>query len=80
MKVIIQLSAHEAYLVSSCLDFVSRNLVYDENSGNRRFVGGGLFSMSTKDQFDVSYLVAKLDELREDAINYHPFNPYLNVI
>lgn len=80
MKITVQLSGHEAFLVSSCLDFVRKNLVFDECTGAQRFVGGGQFSCNTRDLFSISYLSAKIDELREDAVNYHPFNPYINAI
>lgn len=77
MKINLQLSSHEAYLVASCLEFISKNLVYDENSGSRRFVGGGRFELMTEDFFDINYLSAKLDELRQDSANYVCYNPYV---
>lgn len=78
MKINLQLSEHEAFLVSSVLDFVRRNLVFDDRNGGQRFVAGGQFTCNTRDLMDISYLAALINEERADSVNFHPFNPFLN--
>lgn len=78
MKINVQLSAHEAYLVTKSLEFIQSNLTFDGDTGLRRFIGGGSFSCDLDDYLNLGYIAAKVDELREDSVNYHPFNPYIS--
>lgn len=78
MKINVQLSAHEAYLVTKCLEFIQSNLTFDGDTGLRRFIGGGSFTCDLDDYLNLGYIAGKVDELREDAVNYHPFNPYIS--
>ena len=78
MKVNLTLEPAEAAQLVAALAFVRRNMALNPDTLRYQFVNGGRFDCSVQDLFSMGYLETAIDEAREEAINTHPFNPYIH--
>ena len=78
MAVNLCISTEEARALLACLGFVRHNIVLDARSLRFRFVSGKSLELSVRQAANVDFLLDRIEEETETAINTRPFNPYFN--
>lgn len=77
MKINLSLNPDEAATICAALGFIRHNLTLNPDTLQWQFVGGGQFSCDVQTLFSLGYIETAIDEAREEAVNAHPFNPYI---
>lgn len=77
MSVKLSISVEEANLICGCLGFLKRNLSLVPDGSGWRFVSGKDFSLTVGERCRLELLAGYIQEAREEAIETHPFNPYI---
>lgn len=75
----IHLSISEGQQILSCLKFVEDNLAFDCESLRWHFVPGNELALTIRELAELSVLRGHVSASLDDAIERHPFNPYIKV-
>lgn len=74
----INLTTEEAAQIVAALGFVRRNLAVNAASMQWSFVPGESISYDITALINLEDIISKFNDSIEEAIETHPFNPYLN--
>lgn len=77
MKVKLSLSIEEAAIIAACLDYVEENLTLDPSKCDWHFVPGKPFNLSVRSAASLYLLNGYIKEAAREAMETHPFNPYI---
>lgn len=73
----ITISVEEAAIITAALDFVRRNLAIDADTMLWRFVSGDKIAFDVSQVFALEQLETHIADTAADALEQHPFNPYI---
>jgi len=77
MSVKLSISIEEADLILNCFGFLKKNTVLCPDLLEWRFVGGKNFRMTIGERCRLELLSGYISEARNEAMETHPFNPYI---
>ena len=75
----INLTTAEAVQIVTALAFIRRNMAVNTQSMTWQFVSGQSFSLDLGQLVDFEDIICKFDDAIDEAIESHPFTPYINV-
>ena len=76
----INLTTAEAVQIVTALAFIRRNMAVNAQSMTWQFMPGQSFSLGLGQLVDFEDIICKFDDAIEEAIETHPFNPYIKAL
>lgn len=74
----LSISIEEANILLQSLQFVKKSMALNAKNLVFQFVPGAQLALSIGEQCRLQFLNAYIEEARADALDSHPFNPFIN--